>query len=243
MILLALFVVFIAPVIARGLWWVAQDRPVNWRAADWSSTGLLPPARSDPEPSVRVYAARTGGVKGIIAVHSWIVLKERGGAYERYDVVGWGSPVRRNGYPPDARWYSNPPELLLEAKGASAEAALPRLKAAIAEYRFRRHGDYRIWPGPNSNTFVAHVLAAAPELGLRLPPTAIGRDFPLYDGWVFRAPGGGVTATMGGIAGITLGWAEGIEVNLFGLVAGLDIRSPALLLPGIGRVDLRLPAG
>ena len=37
--------------------------------------------------------------------------------------------------------------------------------------------DYRIWPGPNSNSFVAHVLREVPELGTTLPPNATGRDF------------------------------------------------------------------
>jgi hypothetical protein len=29
---------------------------------------------------------------------------------------------------------------------------------------------------------------------------------------------------------------EGIEVNLFGLVAGIDFRRPAIKVPGIGRI-------
>ena len=36
--------------------------------------------------------------------------------------------------------------------------------------------------------------------------------------------------------GVTLGWTEGIEVNILGAVAGLDIRRPALKLPGFGRI-------
>jgi hypothetical protein len=31
---------------------------------------------------------------------------------------------------------------------------------------------------------------------------------------------------------------EGVEINLGGLVAGLDIREPALKLPGFGRIGL-----
>src|SRR6266567_1839912 len=40
-----------------------------------------------------------------------------------------------------------------------------------------RAGDYRIWPGPNSNSFVATILRAVPELAVSLPPNAVGRDF------------------------------------------------------------------
>jgi hypothetical protein len=32
---------------------------------------------------------------------------------------------------------------------------------------------------------------------------------------------------------------EGVELNLFGLVVGLDFRPPALKLPGIGNVPPR----
>ena len=38
-------------------------------------------------------------------------------------------------------------------------------------------GDYRIWPGPNSNSFTAAILRAVPELGVSLPANAIGRDY------------------------------------------------------------------
>jgi cytosine/uracil/thiamine/allantoin permease len=53
------------------------------------------------------------------------------------------------------------------------------MRAAIADYRYRNHGDYNAWPGPNSNTFVATILAAVPEIGVTLPATAIGKDFSL----------------------------------------------------------------
>jgi hypothetical protein len=36
--------------------------------------------------------------------------------------------------------------------------------------------------------------------------------------------------------GVSAGGYEGIEVNVLGLVFGLDLRQPALKLPGIGRV-------
>ena len=64
-----------------------------------------------PAALVYVYAARTGRWKGIFAHHSWIVVKEKNAArYTRYDKVGWGRPVRTDGWPPDGRWFSNPPE-------------------------------------------------------------------------------------------------------------------------------------
>jgi hypothetical protein len=35
-----------------------------------------------------------------------------------------------------------------------------------------------------------------------------------------------------------VGWVEGIEINLLGLVAGIDVRRPALKIPGWGRVGM-----
>ena len=53
--------------------------------------------------------------------------------------------------------------------------------------------------------------------------------------------GTGVELNLHGFAGIKLGWAEGIEVNLLGLVAGLDLRHPGLKLPGFGRIGVESP--
>ena len=34
----------------------------------------------------------------------------------------------------------------------------------------------------------------------------------------------------------TIAWVEGVEVNFLGLVAGLDLRHPAVKLPAFGRI-------
>lgn len=119
---------------------------------------------------------------------------------------------------------------------------MPRMQAAIATYAWRNRGDYQAWPGPNSNTFVAAVMDAVPEIGAALPPTAIGKDYP-YDGrWLRPTPScTGVQLVLGGYAGLILGWVEGIEVSVLGAVAGLDLRHPALKLPGLGRLGWREP--
>ncbi len=121
---------------------------------------------------------------------------------------------------------------------------IPRIQAAIRDYAWRNQGDYRAWPGPNSNTFVAAVLDAVPGIRASLPPTAIGKDYP-YDGrWVRLAPSGtGFRLSLGGYAGLTLAWVEGVEVNILGGVAGLDLRRPAIKLPGLGRLGMGGPDG
>jgi hypothetical protein len=48
----------------------------------------------------------------------------------------------------------------------------------------------------------------------------------------------GVYVSLAGYVGFTVGWVEGFEVNFFGAVIGLDIRRPALKLPGLGRLGV-----
>ena len=43
---------------------------------------------------------------------------------------------------------------------------------------------------------------------------------------------------MFGLLGVKAGWVEGVELNLLGLVAGLDLRHPAVKLPGFGRIGI-----
>src|SRR5215204_2801353 len=148
-ILLAILVVFLLPLAVHALWWATRDgRAPDWGSADWSSAKLLPPPAAKPEALVYVYAARTGRWKGIFAHHSWIVVKQRNaGRYTRYDKVGWGRPVRTDGWPPDGRWFSNPPELVVAIEGAAAERLVRRVRAAVTSYPHGEWGSYRAWPG------------------------------------------------------------------------------------------------
>ncbi len=215
----------------------------GWRTADRSSAGLLPPAAATPGAVVRVFAAPTVRWRGVFAVHCWIVFKPQGAAsYTRYDYTAWGDPIRLNGFEPDGRWFGRVPDVVFAADGPAAAALIPRMQAAIAGYAFRNLGDYRAWPGPNSNTFVAAVLDAVPETGVALPPTAIGKDYP-YDGhWLRLTPSRtGIRLSLGGYAGVTLAWIEGIELNILGGVAGLDLHRPAIKLPGLGRFGMTGP--
>jgi hypothetical protein len=233
-----LLLVFLLPLLIRALVYYATERPGGWWNADWSSAHLLAPAASEPEARIVVFSGRTGRWKGIFAVHSWIVVKaENARTYTRYDLTGFGRPIHVNGWAADARWFGNAPQIVADVRGTAAAAAIPKIEAAIAGYPYARLGDYRLWPGPNSNTFVATVLRAVPELDIALPPEAIGKDFRA-DGAIFGLTGSGtgVEASLWGLLGLKLGWVEGLEVNVLSLVAGLDIRRPAIKLPGFGRI-------
>jgi hypothetical protein len=234
---LTILLLFLLPVAARAALFAYEGGPRSWREADWSSSGSLPGAGAHPEARVLVMTGRTGGWKGVVAVHSWVVFKRQNARnWTRYDVVGWGSPVRRNGWDPDGRWYGNMPTVLVDVKGDEATAVIPKIEQAVKSYQYANAGDYRIWPGPNSNTFVATVLRAMPELGVTMPPNAIGRDFRPYPYIGWSDSGTGIEASLWGLLGFKLGWVEGVEVNFLSLVAGLDVRRPALKLPGFGRI-------
>lgn len=240
-VILALAVVFLVPLATHALWWQWQGgRAESWSKADWSSAGILPPAGTAPEAAVRVYAARVGRWRGIFAHHSWIVIKEaRAQRYTRYDVVGWGLPLRTDAYAPDGRWFGNDPEIVLALDGERAARAIPAIREAVADYPHRSLGSYQAWPGPNSNTFAAHVVARIPKNDVPLPPTALGKDWTPPGRYLEVTPSHtGFRLSLSGYVGLTVGWVDGLEVNLLGAVAGLDWRRPALKLPGWGRIDV-----
>ena len=156
--------------------------------------------------------------------------------WNRYEVVGWGQPLRQNAYAPDAYWYGNQPQLIGSVTGKTAERLIDKVKVAMAAYPYGNRGDYQVWPGPNSNTFVASILRSVPALELALPPTAIGKDFITEGGFMTRA-GDGIKLSANGLLGVSIGGPEGFEVNILGLVAGFDWAKPAIKLPGFGRIE------
>lgn len=203
---------------------------------------MLPPAHQSEPASIYIMTARTGGFKGAFSVHSWIVLKPHGAdRYTRFDKVGWGQPVRENAYAADANWYSNPPTIIKQIKGDEATALIDKVRLAVDRYPYSNNGDYHIWPGPNSNSFVSYVLWKVPELNASLPANAVGRDY-LYDGsLVTLSPDGkNMHASLFGWAGFAIGRNVGLEFHLLGQSIGIDIVRPALQLPGLGRIGAAL---
>jgi hypothetical protein len=235
---IVLLILLVAPIAVSAAKYLAGDRSADWQTADRSSAGLLPSPAQHPDALVRVYAARTVRWRGIFAVHSWIVVKEPSASrYTRYDYTAWGEPIRVNGFAPDGRWFGGTPETIAAADGDAASRMIPKIRAAVEGYGLRSYGDYRAWPGPNSNTFVTAILAAVPELQAALPPTAIGKDFPYNGEMLGLTPSRtGLRVTLRGYLGLTIGWVEGIEINFFGAVFGIDLRRPAVKLPGLGRL-------
>ena len=239
-VLIGILALFLLPLAAHAALYAGKDRPASFRDADWSSVGMLPAASADREARLLVFTGRTGRWKGIFAVHSWVVFKpENAATWSRYDVVGWGKPVRSNGWAPDGRWFGDAPRVLVDVRGRRGRGAHPEgqgrdrglqlstISATTACGRART-------ATPSSPPCCARCRSSATTL----PPNAVGKDFRAgpYAGLTDSRTG--VEASLWGVLGVKLGWVEGIELNFLGLVAGLDLRHPGVKLPGFGRVGI-----
>ena len=217
------------------------------RATSIAPVCLAPDPAATFEAVVQVYAARCSGWLGYFGVHTWIAVKPAGArAYTIYEVIDWrlrgsGSAVAIRRRVADARWGGNAPTVLASKRGDGADALIERIDKAAREYPYA--GEYAAWPGPNSNTFTAYIARAVPELGLDLPPTAIGKDY-LGDRLYATAPsGGGFQLSLVGLLGVLASDVEGFEVNVLGLAFGIDPFCPALRLPLVGRFGAARPNG
>ena len=212
------------------------------RTASGAPIGLAPDPATTSEPVVQVYGARCTGWHGFFGVHTWIAAKPAGArAFTVYEVTYWrlrrhGSSVAIRERAPDKPWFGNAPELLAEKRGDGVDALIERVDRAAREYPHA--GKYVVWPGPNSNTFTAHLARAVPELELDLPPTAIGKDY-LGARLAATAPGGsGFQVSLFGLLGMLASRVEGFEINVLGLTFGIDPFAPAFKLPLVGRIGL-----
>ena len=227
---------------------LAEDPPgektkekYTWRTAPRHSSGVAPdPVALKNQAVIMVMAANTFGWRGYFAVHPWVIFKRAGEtSYSRYDVVGWGggNVVRKNYALPDGLWFGSKPQILVDQRGEAAAQLIPQIEAAIQSYPFP--STYRSYPGPNSNTFIAHIGREVPGLDLDMPANAIGKDYRRITNPVgMSSSGQGFQANLLGVFGFSVGLEEGIELNLLGLNVGIDFNRPALRLPSIGRLGM-----
>ena len=118
-------------------------------------------------------------------------------------------------------------------------ALIPRIEASIAAYPYHAPGTYSVWPGPNSNTFVAWVVRHTEGLNAELPPVAVGKDWLGNGIGLATAPShSGYTVSLFGVIGATLAIEEGVELHLLGSTIGLDVNDLAIKLPALGKFTL-----
>ncbi len=163
-------------VAASSLWitsWALEPEPYG--------EAVAPDPDAHPDAIIQVYGADVWGMRGKFAVHTWIATKAKDAdAYTIYQVIGWR--LRRSGTAvsiaegnPARPWYGSPPVLLHELRGSEADALIKRVHDAALSYPYSR--EYTMWPGPNSNSFIAWVGLEVPELNLQLPAKAIGQSW------------------------------------------------------------------
>jgi hypothetical protein len=233
-------------IIALALFVLTAPSGLNaqtWRTASREPAGLAPDPATTREAVVQVYAARAVDWRGYFGVHPWIAVKRTGAdRFTVHELMGYqtrrsGNGVRSSQRVADMHWFGNRPWLLADLRGEGADAVIDRIEAAVADYPHA--GTYRIWPGPNSNTFIAHVLRAAPELRVDLPALAVGKDFTSPSLFAWTPSGTGAQVNIFGLAGLLAGWEEGVEINLIGLTFGVNPTRLAVKLPIFGNVGLR----
>ncbi|MBO6837735.1 MAG: DUF3750 domain-containing protein [Alphaproteobacteria bacterium] len=215
-----------------------RQEPVSWSTASRISAGLAPSPEAEPGAVIQVYAARTFGWRGAFAVHTWIATKRAyADSYRTHHVIGWysGNKIRSSTDIPDRYWYGAAPSLVLDMRGDGTEDLIDKVEDAVASYPFAE--EYRAWPGPNSNTFIAWIGRSVPELELEMPPLAVGKDYLGRTRFADFTPSHtGLQFNLAGLLGITAAAREGLEVNILGLSLGVDPLDMNLSLPGIGRI-------
>lgn len=232
-------IILAGPLAAIAFGMVDVTRP--WYVGHREPAGLAPDPATTSEAVIQVYAARTLGWRGAFGLHTWIAAKPRGAAeYTVYEVIGWRkyrglSVYVAHNRAPDGYWFGNKPWIVSELRGDAAEAAMPRLQAALDSYPYK--DSYQMWPGPNSNTFTAHVGREVPGLALDLPPIALGKDYLGLTTIFASSPSGtGYQFSLFGALGIMAARKEGLELNVLGFIFGVDPSAPALKVPGVGRI-------
>ncbi len=119
-------------------------------------------------------------------------------------------------------------EVFTEERAARIVDRIPEVVAAYED-------EYDPWPGPNSNTFIAHLCREIPELDVTFHHNSIGKDYAE----ILRA---GPSTTGTGLhldtlpLGIQIGIEDGVEVHFLQLTFGISLFPPAIKLPFLPRL-------
>lgn len=154
----------------------------DWRTANRASSGIAAAPSVEKQAIIEFYAADAFSWRGWFAVHTWIAVKpQNADEYTVYEVTGWqvsrGLPALKQYQTktPDRYWYGAKPEKILALTGDKAQTLIPKIESAVNRYPWA--DEYRLFPGPNSNTFPTWIGLQVPELKLEMPFRAIGSGF------------------------------------------------------------------
>lgn len=135
----------------------------------------------DEQPRVELWAASLPW-PGRFAIHSWLLIIHQTetscGGTSRWEVwhhanvggIAWGH-IHRDLFPPHAAIGGGPARMITTFQHATATILAARIEQSPHNYPHRDH--YRVFPGPNSNTYVQWLLSDMRQL----PRRAIGRSY------------------------------------------------------------------
>ena len=221
---------------------IPGDAQGSWPATSRASVGIAPGPALTPEAVVQIYGARAFSWRGYFGIHTWIAVKpSNADTYTIYEVLGWRQRRRLPALAiydqtPDRRWFGSIPVILADKRGEGVDALIERIDQAVQDYPYARR--YTLWPGPNSNTFTAWVSRAVPELELRLPSTAIGKDYLGFRLFATAPSGSGFQFSVFGLLGVIISNIEGFELNFLGLTFGISPDPLAIKLPIVESIKL-----
>ena len=195
----------------------------------------------DESPRVQLWSATLPSALRVIAVHTWFnAYDEAEGRWRRWEVwqnrdaggESWGH-VHRDLMHPERPVGGGPAQFEREWMGDEAERLLQVL-AASPDYPERHR--YRYWPGPNSNTYAAWVLAQA-GIEYVLDPRAVGKDYLGALGCGIRR-GEGRLRLESPLLGLHAQPGRAFELHVLGLTLGFE-REPFALTTPVGRFRIR----
>ena len=219
------------------------DLSRSWSRQEETSGHVAQKAVMHPEALVQIYQAKAYKWQGAVSVRTWIATKDHHARqYVVYEIEGWKhdsdqSVVSITRKAPDHTWFGQAPELIYELSGRDAEAAILKIDRLAKTYPHAY--EYEGWFGPNDNTFVAHIVRNVDEIEFGMPPNALGKDYLPDNVLLARTPSNsGYQLNYKGMVGVMLSKDEGFELNLGGLVLGVNPVKQQVKLPGFGAVEL-----
>lgn len=209
----------------------------DYRTASRESAQLAPDPKITKEAVIQAYGARAFNWRGAFGIHCWIAVKPKNAdEYIVYQLIGWNiyhgkSMVDIRNDIPDRSWFNQKPKIILDIRGEEAQKLIPQIQKAAEIYPYTKK--YTLWPGPNSNSFIAHIGRNVPDLGLTLPAAALGKDFLGENKFFAKTPSAtGYQFSLYGLLGIALAKKEGIEINILGLNYGIRFQPFGIIFPG-----------
>ena len=192
-------------------------------------------------PTVQLRAAPLPGLLKYISVHLYWVVSKGQDSWHRWEVWQWRNAFRQPQTPMQVAYGHVHRNLMapLQGIGGGPSYALQTWQGETAEKilaALERHSEtyisrdvYWLWPGPNSNTYVARILAYA-GVRVSLPGTAIGKDWDgIFKIQLARSPF--LLQLYTPILGAKVSLTRDLELNFLGSTLGFDLQRQELKHP------------